>query len=103
MLRSCSCGKKVILAWDRLNAHKSKETARYLACQRPWLRVEWLPPYAPDLNPVETPWGNVKGQELANLEVEDTVDVVDGLHGGLRRAQRGDLGCSFLPHGLTLG
>jgi len=104
LLRSCFRGKKVILVWDRLNAHKSKEMARYLACQRRWLRVEWLPPYAPDLNPVETLWGNVKGQEIANLDVEDTLDVVDGLRAGLRRVQRGNLGFSFLQHaGLSLG
>jgi len=73
-------------------------------CQRRWLRVEWLPPYAPDLNPVETLWGNVKGQEIANLDVEDTLDVVDGLRAGLRRVQRGNLGFSFLQHaGLSLG
>jgi len=78
--------------------------ARHLACQRRWLRVEWLPPYAPDLNPVETLWGNVKGQEIANLDVEDTLDVVDGLRAGLRRVQRGNLGFSFLQHaGLSLG
>jgi len=104
LLRSCFHGKKVILVWDRLNAHKSKEMARYLACQRRWLRVEWLPPYAPDLNPVETLWGNVKGQELANLDVADTLDVVDGLRAGLRRVQRGNLGFSFLKHaGLSFG
>ena len=85
-------------------AHKSNDMARYLAGQRHWLRVEWLPPYAPDLNPVETLWGNVKGQELANLQVEDTLDVVDGLRAGLRRVQRSNLGFSFLQHaGLSFG
>jgi len=34
--------------------------------QRDWLTIERLPGYAPDLNPVETLWGNIKGQELAN-------------------------------------
>jgi len=90
--------QRIILVWDRLNAHKSKEMARYLASCRRWLRVEWLPGYAPDLNPVETLWGNVKGQEIANLEVDDTLDVVDGLRAGLRRAQRSNLGFAFLQH-----
>ena len=104
ILRKSLRGRRVILIWDRLNAHKSKEMACYLAGQRHWLRVEWLPAYAPDLNPVEMLWGNVKGQELANLQVEDTLDVVDGLRAGLRRVQRGNLGLSFLQHaGLSLG
>jgi hypothetical protein len=39
----------------------------WLADQRAWLHVERLPGYAPDLNPIEQVWGNVKSQELANL------------------------------------
>jgi DDE superfamily endonuclease len=96
-------GQKVILVWDRLNAHKSHEMTRYLKSQRAWLRVEWLPPYAPDLNPVELVWGNAKGQEAANLEAEDTRDMVDAMRSGLRRIQRSSLGLSFLRHaGLSL-
>jgi transposase len=38
----------------------------YIHEQRDWLTVERLPGYAPDLNPVETLWGNIKGQELAS-------------------------------------
>jgi hypothetical protein len=55
----------------------------WVACQRSWLRVELLPGYAPELNPVEGVWGNVKAKELANLctntveEMEQTAD--DGL------------------------
>jgi len=103
MLRSSFRGRRVILIWDRLNAHRSKQMARYLAGERHWLRVELLPPYAPDLNPVEMLWGNVKGRDLANLQVADTLDVVDGLRAGLRRVQRSNLGFSFLKHaGLSL-
>ena len=39
----------------------------YVASQRRWLVVERLPAYAPDLNPVELLWGNLKGTELANF------------------------------------
>lgn len=91
-------GRRVILIWDHLNAHRSVAMRAFLARQRPWLRVEWLPAYAPDLNPVEMLWGNVKGQEIANLDVEETLDVVDGLRAGLRRANRRNLGFAFLRH-----
>jgi transposase len=40
---------------------------RDLHGQRRWLSVERLPGDAPELNPVESAWRNVKGQELANL------------------------------------
>ena len=42
----------------------------FLATQRDWLVVERLPGYAPDLNPVEQVWSNLKGNELANLAAE---------------------------------
>jgi transposase len=76
----------------------------YLTGQRDWLSIEWLPTYAPELNPVEFLWGNVKGKELANLAVEDTLDVVDALRLGLARARRqAGLGSAFLQHaGLSL-
>jgi transposase len=37
----------------------------YLASQRSWLVVERLPAYAPELNPAEKLWANLKGGELA--------------------------------------
>jgi transposase len=78
--------QKVTLLWDGLSSHRSKDMTAYLHTQRSWLRVERLPAYAPDLNPVEGLWGNVKGQELANLCVEQLRDVADAAIRGLRRA-----------------
>jgi transposase len=39
----------------------------WLDSQRDWLTVERLPAYAPELNPVEYLWANLKDVELANL------------------------------------
>jgi transposase len=58
-------GAPIILLWDGLPAHKSGRTTRYRARQRRWLRIERLPAYAPDLNPVEQGWGNVKTRDVA--------------------------------------
>jgi transposase len=92
-----------VLLWDRLQAHRSAAMNAYLKTQRSWLTAEFLPAYAPDLNPVETLWGNVKGQELANRSVEDMTEVVDDLRAGMRRVRRHKLPFSFLAHaGLSL-
>lgn len=97
-------GRRVILLWDRLPGHKAKAMTAYLASQRHWLRMEWLPPYAPDLNPVELLWGHAKGGELANQRVEDTYDVAEALGRELARARRRGLGFAFLAHaGLSFG
>ena len=91
------CGRKVILIWDRLPGHKARITQQYLLTQRHWLRVEWLPAYAPELNPTEYVWGNSKGSELANQDVEDLDDVADALRRSLRRVTA-RLCLAFLKH-----
>ena len=92
-------GKRCILVWDGLPAHKSQEMKAHLATQRSWLRFEMLPGYSPDLNPVETLWGNVKGQELANLCPDDLEEVGDALRRGMARVgARQELAHAFLAH-----
>ena len=92
-------GKKAILVWDGLPAHKSRIMTEYLRQQRDWLRVERLPGYAPDLNPVETLWGNIKGQELANRCAQDLAEVRTAVRSGMKRVTRSpELPFSFLKH-----
>jgi transposase len=92
-------GHKVILVWDGLPAHKSRAMQEYLWQQRHWLSVQALPGYAPDLNPVETLWENIKGQELANRCAEDLKEVDRALRSGMARVEdSGKLPFSFLAH-----
>ena len=92
-------GQKATLVWDGLPAHKSRVMGDYLRRQRAWLTVERLPGYAPDLNPVETLWGNIKGQELAN-RCAHTLDELDTeIDAGMGRVRRSShLVFSFLEH-----
>jgi putative transposase len=97
-------GDKVTLIWDGLPSHRSRAMKRFLASQRHWLVVEPLPGYAYDLNPVEQVWGNLKGQELANLcpdTIDEAVEQVD--FGLFRIGSETDLCLAFLRHtGLEL-
>ena len=52
-LRRFLGGEKATLLWDGLPAHRSRAMLAWLCTQRPWLVVERLPAYAPELNPVE--------------------------------------------------
>ncbi len=58
--------RPVILLWDGLPAHRSRRTREALHQHRTWLRVEPLPAYAPELNPVEQLWAHLDGTTLAN-------------------------------------
>jgi hypothetical protein len=92
-------GRKVILVWDGLPAHRSRAMTEYLQGQRSWLSVERLPGYAPELNPVESLWGNVKGQELANLCADHLGHAAGALTSGMVRVRGSQQLCfSFLHH-----
>jgi transposase len=97
-------GRKVILIWDGLPSHRSRRMKDWLATHHNWLRVEQLPGYAYDLNPIESVWGNLKGQELANL-CPDTIDEAAQLadEGLCRIGSETPLCLAFLHHtGLNL-
>ena len=92
-------GQKAILVWDGLPAHKSRAMQEYLLGQRDWLAMERLPGYAPDLNPIETMWGNLKGKELANRCAQDLAELDAAVREGMARVRKSrTLPSSFLQH-----
>jgi hypothetical protein len=103
-LRGFLGGQKATLLWDGLPAHRSKVMAAWLRRQRSWLVVERLPGYAPDLNPVEALWANLKGVELANLAGDTLHEVTAAAERGIQRIRATPhLAYSFLRHtGLSL-
>lgn len=96
--------RTIILIWDGLPSHRSRRMLDWLADQRAWLSAERLPGYAPDLNPIEQVWGNVKSQELANLCADTIGEVSDAAEDGLDRISSDASLCfAFLRHtGLRL-
>lgn len=88
----------VVLLWDRLAAHRSAVVRDFLRAQRHWLRAEHFPPYAPELNPVEQLWANLRCQELANHAADDLDDIRRRVDTGKRRVRRRDLGIGFIKH-----
>ena len=97
-------GQKATLLWDGLPAHRSLAMGAWLRRQRHWLVAERLPGYAPDLNPVEALWSNLKGVELANLAGDTIDEVTTAAERGIQRIrQTHHLAYSFLRHcGLSL-
>lgn len=61
---------EMFLIWDRLNAHRGNKVASFLS-RHPRVHVEFLPPYAPELNANEYAWGHLKCHSLANYCPED--------------------------------
>jgi DDE superfamily endonuclease len=103
-LRRALGGQKATLVWDGLPAHRSHAVGAWLRRQRPWLVVEPLPAYAPELNPVEPLWSSLKGVELANLSDETLEDAIAAAERGIQRIRdTHHLAFSFLRYcGLSL-
>lgn len=97
-------GEKITLIWDGLPAHRSAAMKTWITSQRRWLTAERLPGYAPDLNPIEMAWGNIKAVELANLCADTIGQARDAAEAGLKRVSSNSGLCfAFLAHtGLTL-
>jgi hypothetical protein len=72
--------RPIILICDRLPAHRSA-VRRLQNDGADWLQVEWLPAYAPDLDPVENVWNQSKYGAMANIVPND----IDELHETLDR------------------
>jgi transposase len=78
-------GGPVVLVWDGLNTHVSR-AMRELIAARTWLMVFQLPAYAPELNPVEPVWSNLK-RSLANLAKHNIDQLIALVKTRLRRMQ----------------
>ncbi len=67
--------RPLVAVLDNGPIHTSKLTTKALAA-RPWLPLEWLPKYAPELNDIERCWRDLKQHQLANRTFAD-VDALE--------------------------
>jgi len=91
-----------ILVWDRGSVHRAKEVTEFLSAH-PQIVVEWLPAYAPELNPEEFLHGNIK-QHLRNLLPHEKSEIRAHLNRSFARLRRRTdilLGC-FHAAGLRI-
>ena len=78
----------MILIWDRLSAHKSRMVQDFIAEQHGRIHTEYVPAYAPDLNPVEYLWGHWKQHELPNVCPKDWWELNERARRTLRKMRR---------------
>ena len=72
-----------VIVLDNGPIHTSKLSTKALAA-RPWLTVEWLPKYAPELNDVERSWRDLKRHHLANRTFHSLDDLDAQIHHAVR-------------------
>jgi transposase len=68
--------RRVLVIWDGSPIHRRAEVREFVLQSQGAIRMEFLPPYAPDLNPWdEGGWHHLKSVEMANLVCRDVEEL----------------------------
>lgn len=84
---SATIGRKILIIWDRLQAHRSKLVKSFVEAQRGAIALEYLPAYAPELNPVEYIWAYLKSHAMPNFCAKDLAHLKQHASSRLRSMQ----------------
>lgn len=77
-----------LVLWDRSPIHRRAGVAEFATgIGKKSLHIESLPPYAPDLNPVEWLWKHLKRVEMGNLTCRDLEELHEEFHLALGRVR----------------
>ena len=88
----------MVLIWDRFMAHKANKVQSYIRGSKT-LHSEFLPPYAPELNPVENVWGYMKRNPMANDAPYDLLSLTKkARRHGFSLQKKQNLIRSFVKH-----
>jgi transposase len=80
--------RKVLVIWDGLPAHRSQLVRDYVESLKGAIQLEYLPAYAPELNPTEYIWGHLKQHELGNFCARTFGELTHRTRNRLRSMQR---------------
>lgn len=65
--------KKYVFILDNAGFHKTNVIRDYLQKYNSWIGVEFIPPYSPELNPIETCW-KVTKNNVTKSQYFPTID-----------------------------
>lgn len=80
--------RRLLIIWDGLKAHRSRLVREHVDSTAGAVALAFLPPYAPELNPVEYLWAWLKRHALANFCPDGLVELAQTARNKLRSAQR---------------
>ena len=87
---------KIFLIVDGHSAHTAAETKKYVASTEGRLRLFYLPPYSPELNPDEWVWKNVKRDHVGKILARTRDELKDAIEKAVTRLERfPEIVCGF--------
>src|ERR1700722_2676271 len=82
-------GQRLMVIWDGSPIHRRQEVTRFVASTHGKIRLEFLPGYAPDLNPWdEGGWHHLKSVEMGNLVCRDLEELHEEFHLAIARLRK---------------
>jgi transposase len=94
---------RLLVIWDGSPIHRRAEVKAFVAEAGDAIHLEPLPAYAPDLNPVEWLWRQLKEVEMRNLTCGDLEELHLELHLALGRVRQKSRLIGSLFEGAGLG
>ena len=79
--------RPLILIADRASFHLSRKVREFVRAHRSKLRVYFLPPYSPELNPDEQVWNDIKDKNLGKKAIKDKPELKRKAYSLLRNLQ----------------
>ena len=79
-------GGPVVLVWDNLSVHRMPQLKAFFEANADWLTVFYLPAYAPDLNPQEAIWSQMK-RGIGNLAAATIDHLATAVKNRLKKIQ----------------
>jgi transposase len=80
--------KTIFLIVDGSSSHKAKVVQRYLETVKDRLRLFFFPPYAPEINPDELVWNEVKTHGVGRTMIRTPDDLEQAAKSSLRRLRK---------------
>jgi transposase len=80
--------RPVFLIVDQHRAHRSQKVQDFVASTKGRLRIFYLPPYAPELNPDELVWNHVKRHGIGRMTIKGLAEMKDMVIARLRLLQQ---------------
>ena len=80
--------RPLLIVCDRLPSHRSRLVREFIELSEGHIGTEYLPTYAPELNPVEYIWAYWKQHELPNVCPRDYGELSRRVRPALRRMRR---------------
>ena len=78
----------LIIFVDKVSFHHSKEVRDFVKANRSKLRIYFLPRYAPDFNPDEQVWNEIKNNRLNKQTIQNKSDLKEKLKSELASLQK---------------